>query len=65
MEWVYELRTYFRTDRHYLPIEHELQMYIMEAKCHNYEVRTEAVHTIQVRSGVNKNFKNLAAISKF
>ena len=65
MEWFYEICTYFRTDRHYLPIQLELQKYIMEAKCHKYEVRTEVVHTIQVSSGVNKNFKNIAATSKF
>ena len=56
-EWVYELRTYFRTNRHYLPIQHELQMYVTEAKCHNCEVRTKAVQTFQVRSRVNKNLK--------
>ena len=40
MDWVYELCAYFRTNRHYLPIEYKLQMYIMKAKCHNCEVRT-------------------------
>jgi hypothetical protein len=40
-------------------------MYIMEAKCLYREVGAEAVHTIQVLSGVNKNSKNLAATSKF
>ena len=64
-EWVYALCAYFRTDRHCLPIQYELQLYIMEAKCHYREVRTEAVHTIQVRSGVNKNSRNLAATLKF
>jgi len=65
MESVYELCMHFRTNRHYLPIQHEMQMYIIEAKCHYREVQTEAVHTIQIRSGVNKNSKNLAATSKF
>jgi hypothetical protein len=64
MERIYELCT-FITNRHYLLIPHKLQMYTMEAKCHYSEVQTEAVRTIHVRLGVNKNSKNLAATSKF
>jgi hypothetical protein len=52
MEWVYELCAYFKTNRHYSPIQDELQTYIIEANCHYREVRPEAVHTILFRSGI-------------